>query len=359
MAQVQDQETESNAKGLQAPRQRALQSVFFPAHKSGPLRAFALRGGIALFCLVFTTALVYFGRGGYYDSQSITGKPTTPLDALYFATVTLSTTGYGDIVPSSDWARFLSAVVITPLRIIFLIVLVGSTLEVLTERTRAEFREQRWRKKVHDHTVVIGYGVKGRSAVKALIDNGGDPRQIVVVSPDATAVEDASARGCVGLVGSGRRDEILLRAGIDRAARVVVATDSDDTAVLITLNSRRLAPSATIVAAAREQQHVEVLRQSGANAVITTAEAAGRLMGISLLSPVAGALMEDLLEPGRGLEVAERAVDPTEVGKLVGEFADHGEIVLAVIRDGNVNRFDVCTDLILVATDRVVIIRHK
>jgi len=67
-------------------------------------------------------------------------------------------------------------VVLTPLRVLFLIVLVGTTLEVLTERSRQVFKVKRWRNKVHDHTVVIGFGTKGRSAVAAMLGDDVDPR---------------------------------------------------------------------------------------------------------------------------------------------------------------------------------------
>ena len=88
------------------------------------------------------------------------------LDCVYYATVTLSTTGYGDIVPYSDSARLINVLLITPLRVLFLIILVGTTLEVLTERTREEWRLNRWRTTLRDHTVVVGFGTKGRSAVQ-------------------------------------------------------------------------------------------------------------------------------------------------------------------------------------------------
>ena len=54
------------------------------------------------------------------------------LDASYQATVTATTTGYGDIAPISPAARAWTALAVTPRRILFLIVLVGTTLEVLT-----------------------------------------------------------------------------------------------------------------------------------------------------------------------------------------------------------------------------------
>ena len=329
----------------------------FPGPQSTVGRQVLIRGGIAVFCLVLTTMLVYLGRYGYSDSQD-PGQPITLLDAFYFATVSLSTTGYGDIVPATPINRLISAVIITPLRVVFLIVLVGSTLEVLTRRTTEQYREKRWRNKVQDHTIIVGFGVKGRSAAQALIDNGTAPDQIVVIAPDEAAIKDATAMGCVGIIGDGRRDDVLERASVSSAARAIVATDSDDKAVLMTLNIRRLAPQVAVVAAVRESQHAPVLRQSGANAVITTAEAAGRLMGISLISPTAGELMEDLLDPGHGLEFCERTVEPDEVGRHVGLLANRGEIVLAVKRDGAVLRFDELGDSTLEANDSVVVIRH-
>ena len=51
-------------------------------------RAESLRVGIALGCLLITTVLVYVEREGYRDSN---GTPISWLDALYYATVTLST----------------------------------------------------------------------------------------------------------------------------------------------------------------------------------------------------------------------------------------------------------------------------
>src|SRR5699024_753291 len=99
---------------------------------------------------------------GYRDDS---GREIGWLDALYYATVTLSTTGYGDITPISVPARLANILIITPLRVLFLIVLVSTTLEVLTERSRQALRIQRWRSTVRDHVVVIGFGTTGRSAV--------------------------------------------------------------------------------------------------------------------------------------------------------------------------------------------------
>ena len=119
---------------------------------------------------------MYVDRDGY-------SEPLTFIDALYYSAVSLSTTGYGDITPITPFARFINLVIITPLRVLFLIVLIGTTLEVLTERSRQALKIQRWRNTVRNHTVVIGYGTKGRSAIDALIAGGASPSSIVVARP--------------------------------------------------------------------------------------------------------------------------------------------------------------------------------
>jgi voltage-gated potassium channel len=59
------------------------------------------------------------------------------LDAFYCSTVSVTTTGYGDVIPVTERARLLTTLLVTPARILFRIILVGTTLEVLAERTRA------------------------------------------------------------------------------------------------------------------------------------------------------------------------------------------------------------------------------
>ena len=114
-------------------------AVRLPSRRPRPLIAVLRRAAIALALLVLSTAIVYLGRHGYKDSAR-PGHPLNLLGAAYYSAVTLSTTGYGDIVPVSSSARLVNTLVITPIRVIFLIVLIGTTLEVLAERTRASLR---------------------------------------------------------------------------------------------------------------------------------------------------------------------------------------------------------------------------
>ncbi len=328
--------------------------VRLPAIVRSPVWELVRRLLLAIALLGFTVALVYLDRDGYRDNTDPPDYAVSLKDAIYYTTVTLSTTGYGDIAPVTDAARMVNAFVITPLRIAFLVLLIGTTIEVLATQGRELFRVSRWRKKMDEHVVVIGYGTKGRSAVDTLINNGFDKEAIVIVDPSSNALGEAHADGLAVVTGDATRREVLRRAGVATASQVIITTDRDDSTVLSTLNVRQLNDSCYIVAAVREQDNVTLVRQSGADSVVTSSDAVGRLLGLSTLSPTLGSVMEDLLTYGQGLEVAERELLVPEVGKQPQQLPDQ---VIAVVRDGAVHRYFDPAVTQLVRGDRLIVVR--
>ena len=333
-------------------------TLMFAGRRMSPFTNITVRFALAFAALVITASIVFFEQDCYVDNGM--DGPLSWIDAFYYATVSLSTTGYGDIVPVCESSRLVNTLVITPLRFLFLIVLVGTTVEVLTRKTRNEIRSRNWRKHVQNHTIIIGYGVKGRSAARSLVDAGYDKNTIIVVSPDHESCEQATRDGLVAINGDARSEEVLRDVSIEKAGQIIIATDEDDTSVLVTLTARRLAkPECKIIAAVRESQNADILRQSGANNVIPTAESAGRLMGLSVISSEAGALMEDLLDSSRGLEVTEREINKDELGLSPADLDVRGQIVLAVIRNGVTHRFYSESIRLLERGDRLVVIKYN
>ncbi len=312
-----------------------------------------LRRVLFAVALLFTAAtVVYIGRHGYRD---VSEDELSFLDAFYYATVSLSTTGYGDISPVSPAARLANIVIITPLRVLFLIVLVGTTLGVLTERSRQAFKIQRWRRSVRNHTVVVGYGTKGRTAIDAMLGDGVQPADVVVVDTDLEVLDAAANAGLVTVHGSATRSDILRLAGVQNASSVVVAANRDDTAVLITLTARELNKAAKIVVAVREAENTHLLRQSGADSVVVSSETAGRLLGVATTTPNVVEIMEDLLTPEQGFAVAEREVEPSEIGGSPRHLSD---IVLGVVRDGTLVRVGEPAVDAIEAGDKLLYIRR-
>ena len=195
---------------------RTLGKVSLPDPARSPWWELGRRLLLALAILAGTVLIVYVDRNAYHDGNDPTGKVDL-VDAIYYTTVTLSTTGYGDIAPVEAHARLINAFVITPLRIAFLVLLIGTTLEVLASQGREMFRVARWRKHMGSHVVVIGYGTKGRAAVDTLVNNGLDRESIVVVDPGAEALQEAHADGLAVVTGDATRREVLRRAGVSEA----------------------------------------------------------------------------------------------------------------------------------------------
>ena len=205
------------------------------------------------------------------------------------------------------------------------------------------------------HVVVIGYGTKGRSAVETLLNNGLEREAIVIVDPSDVAMQDAHADGLAVVSGDATRREVLRRAGVADADQVIITTDRDDSNVLATLTVRQLNPDAYIVAAVREHENV------------AADEAVGRRLGDHLLrrgrpaarasssvSPTLGSVMEDLLTYGEGLEVAERDLLVTEVGKQPQSLPDQ---VISVVRDEKVYRYFDPVVTQLARGDRLIVVR--
>jgi voltage-gated potassium channel len=305
-------------------------NIHFPSRSGSPARALGARLLVALTLVGLVTAVAYVDRSGYRDLDG----SVSLLDCLYYATVSITTTGYGDIVPVSDSARLLTTFIVTPLRVLFLILLVGTTLEFLASATRANLRRRVWRRKLHDHVVICGFGTKGRSALQSLVGTGTNLDQIVVIDERQEAIEIATRDGVTGVLGSAARRDVLMEAAVPEAVAIIVATDRDDTSVLVTLTARELAPQATITAAAREEENVPLLRHSGADTIVTSASAAGRLLGLGTSSPEVVATLEDLLSSGSGIDLVAEVVGEREAGPIDEADKRCGGPVLMVYRDG-------------------------
>ncbi len=327
--------------------------IVLPRPEVGPMRQVVRRLLAAFAVLWLTVFLVWMDRADYHDNAD---GHVSFLDCVYYTTVTLSTTGYGDIAPVTDAARMVNILLITPLRVIFLIILIGTTLEALTDRTREQWRQNRWRSKLRDHTVVVGFGTKGRSAAQTLLSTGVARDQIVIIDPNHHVVKAATEEGYAGVLGDATRSEVLARAEARRAKQIVIATQRDDTAVLVTLTARQLNARLKIVVAVREEENAHLLRQSGADSVITSASAAGRLLGLSVLSPNASSVMEDLIQQGSGLSLNERPVTRQEAGRSPREIKD---LVVTVVRGHRLLGYDDPAADPLQPTDRIVVIHRS
>lgn len=331
--------------------ERAIDLVRLPSRERAPLSAVIRRIGLALFLVVFVAVVVTLGSGGYVDSA---GGDIGFIDALYYASVTVTTTGYGDITAVSTSSRLATILLITPARILFLILVVSTTVEVLTDQSRKHILTKRWSQKVNNHFVICGFGATGHSAGKDLLQRGVPKDQIVAVDHDPERIAMAASEGFVAIVGDAAQRTVLAQAAIERARGVIITTNRDDTAVLITLTARELNPDVHIVAGGLEQENLHLLRQSGADEVIDATAAVGRMLGLSTYAPQTVKVLDDILDAGTGLDLAE--VSPVMVDGSLS--APPGTTLLAIVRAGSrLSQADM-DRAVLTSGDRLVVLRE-
>ncbi len=342
------------ARGRRIQRGAAAALVNLPKVAVRPILELSKRLFLALLLLLASTFIVWLDRASYIDN--VRGDGVSFVDAIYYSTVALTTTGYGDITPSADHARLMNAMIVTPMRVGFLVLLVGTTLAVLANEGTRTIRDMQWRQTMRNHVVVIGYGTKGRSVINTLRRHGERSDKIVVIDNNDVSVNEANLDGLAAFLGDATQRELLRRAEISKARKVIICLSRDDSAILTTLTVRQLNPGADIVVSVREKENVPLVRQSGATSVVTSSDTVGRLMGLSAVGPELGSIIQDLLTAGTGLEVSQRQAAPQEVGQAPGSLLH--ERVIGIIRGGTLRRFYDSTASRIETGDQLIVVRR-
>ncbi|MEW8371068.1 MAG: monovalent cation:proton antiporter-2 (CPA2) family protein [Candidatus Thiodiazotropha sp.] len=130
------------------------------------------------------------------------------------------------------------------------------------------------------HVIICGYGRIGQNLGR-LLDHEG--LSYVALDLDPTIVREAHEAGEPVHFGDASRTEILIAAGIERAAVVVVTLEDHTTALRILHQMQKLAADVPVLVRTRDDTHLEELEAAGAAEVMPEAVEASLMMGGQLL----------------------------------------------------------------------------
>jgi len=298
-----------------------------------------LLGRVALMALGIglAVAVFWFERNSLRDANG-GGGPLGFADVLYFTMVTITTVGYGDIVPVGERARLVDALVITPIRIFIWLMFIGTAYEFFWQRFVEDRRMRKLQESLDGHVIVCGYGYAGSSAARALASPEGGSHRVVVIDPDPERLEEVAEAGYIGLRGDCTRDIVQQQAGIEKAKAILFCIRSDEIVALATLTARNLNAKVRILAQVKDEENLRLVQRAGAQEVIAPSRLAGFLMADAVSSRYTTRFISDLLAGHAGfLRIAERKVLPAEIGKCWGEIP--GMLVVAAERAGKVIGF--------------------
>jgi voltage-gated potassium channel len=285
--------------------------------------------------LLVPLTIMLVGSVGY---PLIEGEKWTWFDGLYMTVITLTTLGYGEIPePLSKPGRVFTML----LALGGIFTLFYFATEIVRSVVTGELRELLGRERMEDelkhlsgHLIVCGFGRMGKIVCDELERQ---KRRFVVLDKAPTPPEWPYKHG-LRIQGDATEDEILRKAGIERAKAVITVVGSDADNLYITLSSRLLNPKLMVVARAEEEEAEAKLRKVGANKVISPYLAGGHRAVQAVLRPTVLHFMEMATRPEfLDLQIEELRVDPDSrlAGRTLRESRlsqDLGVMVVGMLR---------------------------
>jgi voltage-gated potassium channel len=287
-----------------------------------PYRRLWLLLGLAVLVLVY-------GVAGYMVlGQSL-------VDALFMTALALTTAGFTPTGDLSDAAKTFTVSIAIFGVTIFLLILALLTSAITEGRIGVRGRRRRMDKHIDsmkDHFIVTAYGHVGRTVARELIEEG---VPFVVVERKEELEEVMERDGVPYIVGDPTSEEVLKRAGVERARGLMCAVDSDANNVYITLMARSLNPKLFIVGRSREPETEERLRRAGADRVVSPYVSSGEQMALLALRPRVVDYMEMFGRGDQKIRLDEIIVEAGSplIGRALGEVCGQA-VALLLLRQG-------------------------
>lgn len=258
-------------------------------------------------------------------------------EGFYLALQTMTTLGYGDLVPVTPAGRAF-AVLVAVMGIGFGFYAIGLTVNLLVEghlgKEWAKAKMYRRIEQLRGHVVVCGAGRVGFRVIEQLLLEG---RDFVVIEARQEALDYCKLnfkQPFLHVLGDATRDEILLAAGLVRARALVTTLPSDTDNLFVSLTARVLNPEVFIVARAELPESEEKLRRAGADRIVSPATLGGIRMATAVLKPASIEFVDTICRAGtEEIQVEEVAVDAESgvVGESLASLQVHEATGAAVV----------------------------
>ena len=245
-------------------------------------------------------------------------------DAMYWAMVTLSTVGYGDITPQTPEGRVVAmALIVSGIGVL---AFATSIVVAAFQEKLGDLREHRVISELErgqHFTVICGFGEVGQVVASKLAETR---QRFVIIDLKEDRVRLATKHGYLAVRGDASDNDLLETIGLrDRVHTLVCVTNNDVTNVFITVSARRMNTELRIIASAGSKAVMRKLTLAGANHVISPSEIVGQMAAEYVGRPVAFEAIYNILRGERdvALEVVRVDKDTPVCGRKVAEVDFH------------------------------------
>jgi voltage-gated potassium channel len=255
------------------------------------------------------------------------------VDSLYVAAQTVTTVGYGDVVPSTLKGRLFATVFMLGGVGVVLYALTATVQSIVQSELVATFGQRRRARKVsklRDHFVICGAGRVGSHLMRNLL---GSAETFIVIERDPQKVAELTDLGMVVLVRDATLEETLREAGVEHARGLAACLPDDADNVYVVLTARDLNPRLHIVARAAEEQAEAKLIRAGANRVVAPTIIGGHRMAVALTKPAVDDFIDSITANKLELAFEQLEVDPGSIliGLKLRETNIRSELDIAIV----------------------------
>jgi len=285
-------------------------------------------------------------------------------EALYMTVITITTVGFQEVHPLSPEGRVFT--MFLALGGVFTVFYAASAVirGIVSGEVGGEVGRQRMERmleELKDHVIVCGYGRMGR-----LVCGEFSSLQMpfVIVERQASLLEGFALPHGIPLHGDATTDEVLRRAGVDRAKTLVTVAASDADNLYITMSARLLSERLYIVARAEEEAAARKLERAGASRVVSPYVIGGQRMAQAVLRPTAMDFIELATRHDYGeLQIEETVVAPGSLlaGAQVKDSRlrkELGIIIVAIKKAAGRMIFNPDSDMVLEGGDVLITLGH-
>ena len=245
------------------------------------------------------------------------------IDALYMTVITITTVGFGEVVPLDNESK-----IFTVFLILIIILIIGYALSFITEYILSKNNVDRLKQKkmqklidsLKNHIIICGYGRNGKQAARKL---SAYKKFFVVIEKDKELLERLQTDNVPYVIGNANEHDILMQAGVDRAACFISALPSDADNLFVVLSTRQINKNINIISRASQESSYEKLKLAGANNVILPDKIGGDHMASLVVVPGLMEFLDNLAIVGKtNINIEEVAVEKLYNTKEVKTIKD-------------------------------------
>jgi voltage-gated potassium channel len=304
--------------------------------------------------------LVLIGTLGYMVILDISF-----INALYMTIITMSTVGYKEVVELDVLGKWY-----TILLILVSMGMVGYLLKVIFDffsqgDIRSVWRKNKMNKTIEtleEHYIICGAGDTGINVVNQFIRRD---LPFVVIDQDENVVNELSEMGVLYILGDASKEEILQKAGVEKAKGLITTLSKDAENVFIVLTARQLNFDIFIISRFHDRSARKKLMHAGANRVVSPDEIGGKKMAQLMISPQVQFFVDNIID-AKNMSINMEEVIVHKNSELAGKTLRQadisnsiGLIVLAIRREEEKIIFNPKANEVLHVDDRLIVVGSK